>query len=99
MKLSNTKLAENIPEDLIGSDFACNFAQEMKDLSDIHGQEVAGKACFKAVTDAHDGFEGFGEGFVMAGIGDNHRLLCRIFLLYLGDKQRGQVIDVLIIKG
>ena len=43
----------------------------MDAFSEILGDEVAGELHLQAVLHAVDGVEGVGEGFVVAGVGDD----------------------------
>jgi len=40
--LPDTKLPKDIPQELIGGDFTCDFTQVVQGLSDIDGDQVGG---------------------------------------------------------
>ena len=67
----DAEVLEDVLEHGVGRYFAYDVGEVVDALAEVLGDEVAGELHLKAVLHAVDGVEGVGEGFVVAGIGDD----------------------------
>lgn len=63
--LSNAKLPENIPQQLLGGDFAGDGAQVVQGLADINGNQVGWCVVGKSFFNAFNALGGACERFIM----------------------------------
>ena len=67
--LSDAKIRKNIPQHLVGGDFAYYGAEVVDGFADVLGCQVGRQAGGQAVTDAEQGSAGVGEGLRVALVG------------------------------
>ena len=68
---ADAEVGEDFAEDVVGGDFAGDFAEPVEAFAYVLVEEVAAEAVVQAVDGAGDGVAGTGQGLVMAGVGDD----------------------------
>ena len=53
---ADAEVGEDFAEDVVGADFACDFAEVVHTFADVLAYEVAAEAAVEAVDAACDGF-------------------------------------------
>ena len=71
--LPNTKLPEDIPEHLVGGDFAGDGAEMVKDFAEILGDEVGRGVGGEAGADEGEGARCSAQSVVVAGVCNQRR--------------------------
>ena len=64
-------MLEDVLKHGVGRHLAYDVGEVVDALAEVLGDEVAGELHLQAVLHAVDGVEGVGEGFVVAGVGDD----------------------------
>ena len=65
-------MGEDFGEDVVGGDFAGDFAEVVHAFADVLAHEVAAEPVFKSLQTSADGFVGSCECLVVACIGHYH---------------------------
>ena len=71
MLFADAEVLEDVLEYGVGRYLAYDVGEVVDALAEVLGDEVAGELHGEAVLHAVDGVEGVGEGFVVAGVGDD----------------------------
>src|SRR5690606_35145302 len=95
----DTKLPEDVRQQILGRDRSGDLTQIVQCLADVHRQEVAGDALFHAIEHAGEGVVGLCESLVVAEVGDQH--VAGLYFLYVevGDDPGFQFVDVGVVGG
>ena len=92
--LPNTKLPENIREQIVAGNFSRDLAEIMQGFLDILGEQIAGKIIVQPVDRALDGGAGMTQSIDVTRIGDNGFCHIHCAAVEQAHQLQLQVVDV-----